>query len=137
MAAIVSQIVDVCVFRRKKRKVEFLVLQRSPEEKLYPNLWQILTGTIAPGETAIRTAIRELVEETSLPIKTMWTVPYIDTFFVTAEDTVHVSPVFAVEVAATAKVRLSSEHQQYEWLHGKKAQKKLVWPGQAKVIQIV
>jgi dATP pyrophosphohydrolase len=137
MAAIVSQIVDVCVFRRNSQSTEYLLLQRSHDEDLYPNLWQILTGTIADKETALMTALRELKEETSLSIKRMWTVPYIDAFYTLPQDAVHLSPVFAVEVVADAVVKLSDEHQNFIWMNLAGAKKKLAWPGQRKVLQVV
>jgi dihydroneopterin triphosphate diphosphatase len=137
MAEVISQIVDVCVFRRKGNGAEYLILQRSQNEELYPNLWQILTGTIAPNETAFQTAIRELEEETALPIKRLWTVPFVDSFFVTPQDAIQLSPVFAVEVKTNAVVKLSREHQKHEWLKLKRAKKKLVWPGQRQVLDVV
>jgi dATP pyrophosphohydrolase len=137
MATVESRIVDVCIFRRKKNTAEYLVLQRSASEELYPNLWQILTGTIAPNESALQTALRELKEETALPVKRMWTVPFVDSFYTMAEDIVHLSPVFAVEVKANAKIILSEEHQMFGWLKLKSAKKKLVWPGQRQVLDVV
>jgi 8-oxo-dGTP pyrophosphatase MutT (NUDIX family) len=137
LAAIVSHIVDVCIFRRTQKGTEYLILQRSADEELYPNLWQLLTGTIARQEKALETAKRELQEETSLPIKRMWTVPYVDSFFSTAQDAVHLSPVFAVETADGVPVKLSDEHQQYLWMNYEAAYQQLIWPGQRQALHIV
>ena len=65
MARVVSEIVDVYVFRRRDPCVDYLLLRRSEVEVL-PGTWQAVHGRIRPGETAPQTALRELSEETGL-----------------------------------------------------------------------
>jgi len=115
----------------------YLLLQRSVNEDLYPNIWQILTGTIRYNESAIKAALRELEEETGLPNKRFWTVPYVDSYFDLTKDAVQLAPVFAVEVDAKIKLKLSPEHQNYAWLEYQAAKEKLVWPGQQHVLEVV
>jgi dihydroneopterin triphosphate diphosphatase len=137
LAEIVSRIVEICVFRMIRNKPQFLILQRSSDEVLYPDLWQIVTGTVDKNESAFHAALRELKEETGLKIKRCWTVPFVDSYFDTAADTVQLAPVFAVEVEGTDDVKLSLEHQAFHWVSLKDAQKKLVWPGQCKALEMV
>jgi 8-oxo-dGTP pyrophosphatase MutT (NUDIX family) len=134
---ILSQIVEICVFRMSKSKPQYLILQRASNDDLYPNLWQIVTGTIIQSENAIKTALRELKEETGLPVKRFWTVPYVDSYYDASKDAVQLVAVFAAEVDAKSEVHLSSEHQKYSWLKYSDAIESLVWPGQIHVIDIV
>jgi dATP pyrophosphohydrolase len=120
-----------------KKETHFLVLQRAIEEKLYPGLWQIVTGTMKQNENALQAALRELREETGLPPKRCWTIPYVDTYFDLAKDAIQLVPVFAVELDSSSKLHLSSEHQRFAWLRFKDARRRLVWPGQRHSMDIV
>ncbi len=137
MASISCQIVETCIFKKFKNEINYLLLQRSPNDNLYPNLWQIITGTIERSETAKEAAIRELKEETSLSINKLWCVPYIDSFFDFKKDAVQLAVVFAAEASADTKIILSNEHQKYEWLNYTNARERLVWPGHKQILDIV
>ncbi len=137
MATILSQIIEVCIFRRIAGEPQYLLLQRADDEKLYPGLWQIVTGSIKENENADRAALRELEEETGLQPKRFWTVPIVDSYFDLRNDTVQMVPVFAVEIDAVLDVRLSHEHRYFEWLEFTGARERIVWPGQRKAIEIV
>ncbi len=134
---VLSQIVEICVFRRVKSSPQYLVMKRGLDDELYPNLWQIVTGTVTPSEDAVKTAIRELKEETGLTPKKFWTVPYVDSYFDLTKDAVQLAAVFAAEVDQEAEIRLSSEHQNYLWQKYRKAKETLVWTGQKNVLDIV
>lgn len=100
---------------------EFLVLQRSDVQKRYPSMWQVVTGKVDEGETMVDCAKRELFEETGLvPIK-FWTLPYVSTFYEPKDDTMNLVPVFGVEVSYEDTVKLSDEHQNFEWLSDEEA----------------
>jgi len=96
---------------------EHLLLRRAPDEPVYPNLWQVVTGTIDNGETAVETAFRELQEETGLHVEELWVLPYVGSFFDVRNNTFVMVPCFAAVVdAAEAQVQLSAEHSDYRWL---------------------
>ncbi|NLO20188.1 MAG: NUDIX domain-containing protein [Ignavibacteria bacterium] len=103
-------------FPENSNEALFLALQRAADSKIYPNLWQVVTGNIEGGETAIETAIREIKEETSLKVKNIWTVPYVANFFNPYKNEIHCSPVFGFEVEYSEIVKISKEHQSYKWL---------------------
>lgn len=128
---------EVCVFRTLNSETHYLVLQRAKEEKLYPELWQVVTGTMKKKESALKAAMRELKEETGLSPKRCWTIPYVDTYFDLAKDTIQLVPVFAVELDPASTVHLSSEHKRFEWLRYEDARQRLVWPGQRHSMDIV
>jgi dATP pyrophosphohydrolase len=121
MAQIVSNSVQVHIFRRKGTSSEFLLLQRADNIELYPGIWQVVTGWIEENETALEAALREVKEETGLEPIRFWALPYIASFFDTNNDRVCLSPVFAFEAASIAQVHISHEHKEYLWLDYKES----------------
>ena len=137
MAIIVCRIVEVCAFRFVKDHPEYLLLKRSPDEKIYPGIWQFVSGAIDEGEKAVDAALREFKEETDLTPKRFWVVPYANTFYDHDYDVVNVSPLFAAQVDGGAEPMLSAEHRTYEWLRYDEARRRLVWPGQRQGLQVI
>jgi dATP pyrophosphohydrolase len=133
---ITSRFVDCHVFRRKAGGVEWLVLKRSPG-LLMGGTWQMVSGTIEDGEKAYECAVRELEEETGLRPLHFFQASYVNRFYVATTDEIVLSPVFAAEVASDAKVRLSAEHTQYEWVGFDEALRRFAWPGQRKALAVV
>jgi len=116
--------VHVAAYVPELRKYKFLVLQRSSKSKLYPKMWQTITGKLKSKETAKNAAIREFVEETGLKATSAWAIPYVSTFYDYRRDIIQMSPVFGVEVDFRSKIKLSDEHQAYEWLSFENCMKK-------------
>lgn len=101
-------------FRRSERRVEFLMLRRSPSSRL-GGTWQCVHGKIEPPERAWQAALRELREETGLTPIGFWQIDFVNTFYVASEDVVMHCPCFAAEIAPDAMVRLSDEHTEFAW----------------------
>jgi len=137
VANVVSRTVEVCVFKRERGVPVFLLLKRSDNDPLYAGIWQFITGSVNDGEEAPEAALRELFEETELRPERFWSVPYVSNYYTPADDTVHLSPVFAAEVGEGARPKLSPEHEQFLWCHRPEAEEKLVWPGQRQGLGIV
>ncbi len=137
MPNIVSDIVEVCVFRRVNGVPEYLILRRAPKEQLYPNIWQLISGTLDAGEHALQGALREVKEEIGLAPVNFWVVPFMNSFYVAATDTVHLSCLFAAEVSSGSEPTLSSEHQAFGWFSCEEAERLLVWPGQRRSLRFV
>ena len=137
MPSIQSQIVEVCVFRIRTTRPEYLLLRRSPDDALYPGIWQIVTGTLQVGERADDAALRELREETNLTPARFWTVPFVDVFYDRAADAIQHSPMFAAEVGPQEDPKLSTEHDAFLWLPLMPAREHLVWPGQREGLDMI
>ena len=137
MPIIASTIVEVCVFRFRKDAPEFLLLQRSPDEKIYPGLWQLVGGSIDDDEKAYRAALRELKEETGFVPMLFWVVPHVSSFYDPAYDSMNLTACFAAQVEPDSEPVLSGEHQRYEWLRFESARQRLVWPGQRQALLVV
>lgn len=136
MPGIVSEIVEVVVFRFARNAPEYLLLRRSSGETLYPGIWQIVTGTVRGGERAPEAALRELREETGLVPERFWVMPFTGSFYDQAADRVHIAPFFLGQVGETSAVRLSPEHTEWTWRKLEDALGMVVWPAQREGLQI-
>ncbi len=131
-----TNLIEIHIVRIINGKIEYLLLQRS-EDKLYPNIWQMVTGKPNKNELAYETAIREIKEETNLSTKKIFIVPNVNSFYNSFDDSVNFVPVFLSIVKNDEEVKISPEHQDYKWLRRKEAKKLLAWPGQAESVDII
>lgn len=129
MPRIVSDIVDVYVFRRKRKDIQFLVLRRRHDVVL-GDTWQSVHGKIEPGERAVEAALREVEEHSGLvPIK-LYSADYINQFYDHASDTIVLAPSFAALVGASEQPRLSTEYSDYAWCDLEETVARFMWSGQ-------
>ncbi|MBI9072691.1 MAG: NUDIX pyrophosphatase [Melioribacteraceae bacterium] len=133
---VVSNLIEAHIFRIVNNKMEFLLLKRS-EKDIFPNVWQMVTGTIKKSEKAFNTAIREIKEETCITPLKFWVVPNVNSFYNPNLDHVCMVPVFAAQVKNNCSVALSDEHTEFQWLQKEEAKKLLAWPGQRDSVDII
>lgn len=137
MPSPVSNSIEVCIFKIEGGLPVYLLLRRAKSAKIYPGIWQIVTGSIHAGENAVDAATRELREETALEPAAFWVVPHVDSFYDPEADTLNLIPMFAAEVQPGRSPRLSIEHCEFAWFGQEDAVRKLVWPGQRAGLRIV
>ncbi|MBI5216216.1 MAG: NUDIX domain-containing protein [Ignavibacteriae bacterium] len=137
MPNIVSKIIEIVVFKIEQDKPKYLLLHRQENERLYPNIWQIISGSIEKNEKSVDAALRELHEETQLKPIAFWIVPDITMFYDATNDWVHLCPVFAAQVSEGSQPKLSDEHNEFRWLNYEEAVKLPVWHGQQQAVRIV
>ena len=121
----VIRTIDCHIFCRKNNEIKYLLLKRSPS-KIYPNIWQCVTGKINDNERAYQTAIREVYEETELVAIKLWTVEHVNLFFEAQQNRMNLIPVFGMEVN-NENVILSDEHTDYIWCDINLANEKILW----------
>ncbi len=137
MPLIACRIVEVCVFKFERDQASYLLLHRSPNENLYPNIWQCISGGMEGSEKAVDAALRELTEETKLLPKAFWNVPFTNSFYDHVNDVINISPFFAAQVETGNEPKLSSEHFEYGWFDYEVAVRRLIWPGQRLGLRMV
>jgi dihydroneopterin triphosphate diphosphatase len=119
--------VDLLVLRGSGEHLEVLCLRRSGGGRS-PGSWEAVHGHIDPGETPVQTVLRELSEETGLEPERLYSLSRAEAFYRHTANEVVLIPVFAALVSRDARVRLSQEHDQHEWLRAQAARVRMSWP---------
>jgi len=131
-----SPFVEVYVFRRVGRRVEFLCLRRVPGRYL-PGIWQPITGKRRRRETSLATARREVFEETGLRPRRWWALESPTLYYDAARDEALALPLFAAEIGPGDVVRLSHEHDDWAFLGARAAGRRFLWEAQRRALEDV
>lgn len=132
---IIANMIEAHVFAPSDGGVETLLLKRAPG-RAYPNVWQMVTGHVEEGETAWRTALREIEEETGLTPREFFVAPTTNAFYDPKRDALSIIPVFLAVVDRDAEPRLSDEHSEMKWFSPKRAAPLLAWKGQRDALAV-
>jgi dihydroneopterin triphosphate diphosphatase len=130
-----SDLIELHVVKIINNEMLFLLLKRSAH-KIYPGLWQMVSGHIKKGETAVQTALRELQEETGLQPSRFWVAPNVNSFYSPDEDSISFIPVFVAQVN-NDNVLISDEHSEFKWVNSEEAKTFLAWEGQRRSVDII
>ena len=120
-------------------RLEVLLIRRAPH-RIFPGLWQCVTGGIEPGERVTDAAMREVREETGLgpdEIEGFYDLDQVAPFYDEGVDAVVVSAVFAARVRPGAEPRASWEHDRLRWVPADEAPRLAIWPSYADSIRRV
>lgn len=129
MPEILSDIVDVYVFRRLNARVQFLLLQRRPDVAM-PQTWQGFHAQIQAGETTLEAAQRAVREMAGLNVSAVFSADYVNQFYDDYRDVLVLAPVIAVNVSPQAPVSLGEEFRDCAWLDRDEATIRLPFSGQ-------
>jgi len=128
-----TDIVDVYVFRRSTgQHVELLQMRRATGALV--DTWHPVMGHVHDGETAVQTAVRELMEETGFSAQVMWQLEQPNIYYLASHDSMVLGPCFAVEVAADAEPTLNHEHDAHRWVSEARVDMDFLWSGQRQAI---
>ena len=125
--------------RPDAERLEILLIRRAGH-RIFPGLWQCVTGGIEPGERVTAAAMREVREETGLgrdEIERFYDLDQVAPFYDDGTDAVVVSAIFAARVRPTAEPAPSDEHDAMRWVPVAEAPRLAVWPSYADSIRRV
>jgi 8-oxo-dGTP pyrophosphatase MutT (NUDIX family) len=109
---------------------EFLLIRRAPG-RIFPGLWQCVTGGVEPGERIPMTALREVREEIGFgldEIEAFFDLDQVTHFYDEGPDAIVVAATFAMRVRPDAEPSLSHEHDAARWVSREEALRLVVWP---------
>ncbi len=126
-------VVDVLVVRLADDGWRVLLLRRGTGTRC-TGAWEIVHGSIEPGERPAAAALREVGEETGLTVQRLYNVT-AHLFHLHQNDTVQVAVAFCAFVTPEEReVRLGNEHDHYEWLAVDEAMTRLLWPQERRTL---
>lgn len=131
-----SVFIEVYVFRRRGRRVEFLCLRRA-RVRFLPGVWQPVTGKRRARERSLAAAVREVREETHIAPIRWWALETPTVYYDHTWDEVLTLPLFAAEVTVGDEVRLSGEHDAWQWLPAREAGRLFLWEAQRRGLEHV
>lgn len=129
MTKIVSDIVDVYVFRRLNARVQFLLLQRRNDVPM-GRTWQAFHHEITDDQSAPQAAGAAVQDLASLTIDRFYSADFINQFYDEARDAVVLAPVLAVTVTDQSAVSLAEDFQDAGWFDRDEATARLPFSGQ-------
>ena len=118
---------------------EILLIRRAPG-RMYPGLWQCVTGKLEAGESIVAGALREVAEEVGFKgatVEAFFETDIVNFFHEGSVDAVLSEAVFAARVGPAAEVRLSHEHDAARWLTVAAAKALVTWPAYERAIDFV
>jgi dihydroneopterin triphosphate diphosphatase len=129
MPRVVSDIVDIYVFRRLNARLQFLLLHRRPDVAL-PHTWQAFHSQVRVGDTTIETVIRAVKELCGLNVSAIYSADYVNQFYDEGRDALVLAPVFAVNVSPQAPIDLAPDFRDAAWFDRDEATARLAFSGQ-------
>lgn len=131
-----ASLVDVYVMRGAGKSLECLALRRAPGGRC-PGSWESVHGHIDGNEQPAAAALREVMEETGLTPLRLYNLSRVELFYQHRLDEVALVPVFVAFVDGQTAVRLSREHDGFEWLKPETARQRFAWPRERRALDDV
>lgn len=96
--------------------------------------WELVHGSIEPGELPAAAARREVFEETGMPVQRLYAMA-VNPFYLPQRNTIQMAVVFAAVVEHASVVMLSHEHDTTAWRTPTAAIKHLAWPREHEAVR--
>ncbi|MCB1755259.1 MAG: NUDIX domain-containing protein [Gammaproteobacteria bacterium] len=104
---------------------KMLLMKRAKE-----GYWCQLAGNIEQNETACQAIVREVSEEISCQVKTLYSADFIVQFYEPELNRMMMSPAFVVFMESDVPIILNEEHTDYRWCTLDEAKALLPFPNQ-------
>jgi dATP pyrophosphohydrolase len=129
MPQVLSDIVDVYVFRRLNARVQFLLLQRRSDVAL-PHTWQAFHSQVHVGDTTLETVTETVKNLAGLNVSAIYSADYVNQFYDEGRDAIVLAPVFAVNVSPQSPIDLGDDYRDAAWFGRDEATARLPFSGQ-------
>lgn len=136
MSNIITNYVEVHIAIKEKDHYKFLLLKRNENDKVYPGIWQMITGGIMQNESIREGVFREIKEETGIIHVHVYSMPKVNTFYFDYGDAICLSPVF-LAITENKNVTISDEHTEFVWVSYEEAIKLIHWPDQIESLMMI
>jgi len=124
-------LVGCWIFRTPpERQLQILLMRRAPG-RIYPGVWQCVTGGLEGDEKVVDGALRELEEETGIlseHLEALYGLDQVNLFYADHVDALMAEAVFAAHVRTNVEPTLSHEHDAFRWVSPDEAREAVVWP---------
>jgi dATP pyrophosphohydrolase len=110
--------------------LRILLLHRAPG-RIFPGIWQPVTGGLEPEERIVDGALRELHEETGIGpagIVHLYGIDQVNLFHADHVDALQAEAVFAADLRPGVEAVLSHEHDEQRWVTPDEATEMVLWP---------
>jgi len=140
MSPVRPDLVACWLFRLDARGRPEILLIRRAVGRIYPGLWQCVTGRLEPDERILAGALREVLEETGLrgaDLEAVFETDIVNWFHEETADVIWCEAVFAARVSLDATITLSDEHDDVRWVTLEAARELVIWPAYVRAIEMV
>jgi 8-oxo-dGTP pyrophosphatase MutT (NUDIX family) len=124
-------LVECWVFRVPAPDALELLLIRRASDRIFPGLWQCVSGGVGEDESIPLAALRETEEETGLgegALEAFYDLDQVEHYYWPERDDLVSSSIYALRVRPDAVPRLSREHDALRWAEPEEALRLSVWP---------
>jgi dATP pyrophosphohydrolase len=128
--------VVVLIVRVIDDEAEILLVKRAPGRYM-SDTWQLVSGSLEPGEEAWRSALREMREETGLVPFELYRLSTLTRFYRSDIDSINTAPMFCALVTDAARPVPNDELTAVEWVNIFDARSWLMWPADREAIDEV
>ncbi|MCC6202550.1 MAG: NUDIX domain-containing protein [Gammaproteobacteria bacterium] len=135
MIPIRSWLVSAVVLQDGRRQPRTLLLQRA-KAAMYGE-WSYVAGSVETGETAPQAIRRELIEETGLVPRRLYSADFCEQFYEAQRASICIVPAFVAFVDPQAAITLNTEHDDWRWVSLSQAIDLVPFGGQRRLFEHV